>query len=101
MENSGGPLDNQTWQAEWKSASLDKVQLCEYENQTLEAFGMSVICIPSLIAQWPARILATMHYCETGLLRKWKHFQITKFNGVYITGGQALPSGNFFPYKSS
>ena len=35
---SGGPLDNQTWQTEWKTAPLAKVQLCEYENQTLEAF---------------------------------------------------------------
>ena len=28
----------QTWQTEWKTAPLTKVQLCEYENQTLEAF---------------------------------------------------------------
>ena len=38
MRNYCGPLDNQTWQTEWKTAPLDKVQLCEYENQTLEAF---------------------------------------------------------------
>ena len=38
MEYSGGPLDKQTWQTEWKIALLDKVQLCEYENQTFEAF---------------------------------------------------------------
>ena len=31
-------LDNQTWQTEWKTASLAAVQLCEYENQTLKAF---------------------------------------------------------------
>ena len=34
----GGPLHNQTWQTEWKTAPLAKVQLFEYENQTLEAF---------------------------------------------------------------
>ena len=28
--------------------------------------------------------------------RKWEHFQITKFNRVYMAGGQALPSSNFF-----
>ena len=38
MKASGGPLDNQTWQTEWKTASLVKVQLYEYENRTLEAF---------------------------------------------------------------
>ena len=36
--NSGRPLENQTWQTEWKTAPLAKVQLCEYENQTLEVF---------------------------------------------------------------
>ena len=35
------------------------------------------------------------------IFRKWEHFQITKFIGVYMAGGQALPSSNFFPYKSS
>ena len=38
MKYSGGPLDNQTWQTEWKTAPLAKVQLCEYQNQTMEAF---------------------------------------------------------------
>ena len=33
--NPDGPLDNQTWQTEWKPVPLTKVQLCEYENQTL------------------------------------------------------------------
>ena len=27
VKNSGGPLDNQTWQTEWKTALLAKVQL--------------------------------------------------------------------------
>ena len=35
------------------------------------------------------------------IFRKWEHFQITTFNRVYMAGGQALPSSNFFPYKSS
>ena len=43
-KNSGGSLKNQTWQTEWKTVPLAKVQLCEYENQTLEAF----------VAEWPA-----------------------------------------------
>ena len=38
MKHSGGPLANQTWQTEWKTTPLATVQLCEYENQTLEAF---------------------------------------------------------------
>ena len=39
VKKSGGPLDNQTWQTELKTAPLTKVQLCEYRNQTLEAFA--------------------------------------------------------------
>ena len=42
--NSGRQLNNQTWQTEWKTAPLAKVQLCEYENQTLEAF-VAVRCL--------------------------------------------------------
>ena len=38
VTNSGRPLHNQIWQTEWKTAPVAKVQLCEYENQTLEAF---------------------------------------------------------------
>ena len=30
--------DNHTWKTEWTTAALAKVQLCEYENQTMEAF---------------------------------------------------------------
>ena len=54
---SGGPLDNQTWQTEWKTAPLAKVQLYEYENQTLKLLLQPAVCLPSLIVQWPARIL--------------------------------------------
>ena len=33
---------------------IGQVQLCEYGNQTLEAFVAA--SMPSLIVQWPARI---------------------------------------------
>ena len=35
---SGGPLNNQAWHTERETVPLAKVQLCQYENQTLEAF---------------------------------------------------------------
>ena len=50
--NSGRPLDNQTWQIAWKTAPLAKVQLCKYENQTLEA----VVTASRLTVLWSARI---------------------------------------------
>ena len=56
MNNSGGPLDYQTWQTEWKTAPLSKVQLCENENQTLEAFVADRRSYVKLIVLWPARI---------------------------------------------
>ena len=70
MKISGGPLDNQTCQTEWKTATLDKAQLCEYENQTLEAF----VAVSHLSAKFDCPVarqnfslLATAHDCETGL----------------------------------
>ena len=51
MTNSGGPLDNQTCQTEWRTAPLAKVQFCEYENQTLEA-----------LLVWPAVLYRKMKY---------------------------------------
>ena len=42
MNNFGRPLDNQTWQTEWTTVPLAKAQLCEYENQTLEAFVAAI-----------------------------------------------------------
>ena len=57
MKNSGRPLDNQSWQTEWKTAPLAKVQLCGYENQTVEALVVAAIIMPSLIVQWPTIIL--------------------------------------------
>ena len=57
VKTSGGPLDNQTWQTEWKTTPLTKVQLCEHENQTLEAYMLlQTCCMQNVIVQWPARI---------------------------------------------
>ena len=71
MNNSGGPLNNQTWQTEWKTASLAKVQLCEYENQTLEAFvaaSCSYIKYDCAVAHQNFSLLAThVHDCESCL----------------------------------
>ena len=70
MKYSDGPLDNQTWQTEWKTAPLAKVQLCEYENQTLEVF----VAVNPLYATFDRPVphqnisfLATVHDCESGL----------------------------------
>ena len=44
------------------------LQLCEYENQTLEAFVPGTICMQSLIVQVARQIyslLVTAHDCET------------------------------------
>ena len=65
-----GPPDNETWQTEWKTAPLAKVQLSEYENQTLEAF----VVVSHLYAKFDCPVacpncslLGTVHGCETGL----------------------------------
>ena len=73
MTNSGRPLDNQTWQTEWKTAPLGKEQLCmEYKKQTLEAF-VAANC-SSAKFDCPAvrqnfSVLATV--CEAGLLNSF------------------------------
>ena len=71
MKNSGRPLDNQTWQTEWKTVPLAKVQSCEYKNQTLEAF----VVVSRLSAKFDCPVacknfslLATAHDCETGFI---------------------------------
>ena len=53
MKNSGRLLDNQTWQTECKTASLAIVQLCEYENQTLESFVPGSHLCAKFDFQWP------------------------------------------------
>ena len=71
MNNSDGPLDNQTWQIGWKTAPLAKVLLCEYENQTLEAFvaaSRSYVKYDCAVAHQNFSLLATAHDCETELL---------------------------------
>ena len=65
-------LNNQTWQTEWKTAPLAKVQLCEYENQTLEAFvaaSSSYAKFDCPVARQNFSLVATAHDRETGLLR--------------------------------
>ena len=59
VNNSGGPLDNQTWQTEWKTALLATLQFWENKDQTLEAF---------VAAGQNFSLLATAHDCETGFL---------------------------------
>ena len=71
MHSSGEPLDNPTWQTEWKTVPLAKVQLCEYENQTLEAFVAASRLYAKFdcpVARQNCPLLATAHDCETGLL---------------------------------
>ena len=67
MKHSGGPLDNQTWQTEWKTASLAKVQLCEKQKQNLESLYTKFDCP---VAHQNISFVATAHDCETGLLEK-------------------------------
>ena len=74
MTISGGPLDNQTWQTEWNTAPLAKVQLCEYKNkQTLEAFVAASClyakfdCLVACQNFSPVTVAAALD-CETGLL---------------------------------
>ena len=62
-------LDNQTWQTEWKTAPLSTAQLCEYENQTLEAFVAASRLSAKFdcpVARQKFSLLATAHDCETG-----------------------------------
>ena len=100
MNNSGGPLDNQTRQTEWKAAPLAKVQLCEYENQTLEAFvSASRFCFLIFIfyakfdcpvAYQKFLLLVTAHDYETGLLLQLRVPNIPVFPGFPTRAG--------FPY---
>ena len=71
MTNSGGPVDNQTWQTESKTAALAKGKLWEYENQTLEAFFAASLLNTKFdcpVARQDFTHLAIAHVCETGLL---------------------------------
>ena len=68
---SSGPLDNQTWHTEWKTAPLATEQLCENENQTLEAFVVASRFSAKSdcpVVRQNILMLATAHDCESGLL---------------------------------
>ena len=69
VQNSGGLLDNQTWQTQWKTAPLAKAHLCEHENQTWEAFVVASRLYSKFdcpVARQNVLLLATAHDCETG-----------------------------------
>ena len=71
MKYPGGPLGNQTWQTEWKTASLVKVQVCEYENWTLEVFVVVSRLYDKFdcpVAHQNISFLTTARVCETDLL---------------------------------
>ena len=84
-----------TWQTEWKTAPLAKVQ-CEYENQTLEALSQPAVCMPcfsgGLSEMFTFRSRSTTHGCETGFymseLFRWKRvcsFAVcTAFFHIYL-----------------
>ena len=57
MKYSGGPLDSQTWQTEWKTAP---VQWCEQENQTLEAIVAAIRLYTKF--DCPVRMIASLAY---------------------------------------
>ena len=66
---------------QWKIFPLAKVQLCEYENQTLEAFAMA----SHLYAKFDCPVacqnlspLATAHDYETGLFNL-EHYVLLGF----------------------
>ena len=68
VKYSDGPLDSQTWQTEW-TVPPAKVQLCESENQTLEAFvadGRLSAKFDCPVARQNVSLLATAHDCEIG-----------------------------------
>ena len=79
VKHSGAPLDNQTWQTECKTAPLDKVQKTKLWMLQL------VVCIPSLIVQWPARfcvateVLRLARKCSPALTMKYSSVNLSLF----------------------
>ena len=56
-----------------EDAPLAKVQLCEYENQTLEAFAAASRLYTKFdcpVARQNFSLLVTGHDCETGLFQR-------------------------------
>ena len=69
MNISGRPLDNQLWQTECKTGPLVKVQLCKYENQTLEA-SVAARC---LCAKFDCPVVPEVFFrCEENIKRQAK-----------------------------
>ena len=63
-------LDNQTWQAEWDTAPMAKVQLCR-KAQLLEALRGTVL-MPDLKVHWPPEsLLDAAHDFETGFILEY------------------------------
>ena len=61
----------ETWQTKWRTTTLAKMEMCEYENQTLEAFAAASRLYAKFdcpVARQDCSLLATAHDCETGLL---------------------------------
>ena len=72
-KQSGRPLDNQTWQTEWKTAPLTKVQLLRISTKLWKLLLQPAICVQSLIvlssqSRFFTLLVATAHDCESGLL---------------------------------
>ena len=66
---------NKFWQASgqiaWKTAPLTKVQLCEYENQTLEAFvagSRLYVKFDCAVVRQNFSLVAIVHDCKIDLL---------------------------------
>ena len=73
MANFGGPLEIKLARQNGRFAPLAKVQLWEYENQTLEAFVASrrlYAMFDCAVARQNLPLLATAHDCETGLFKR-------------------------------
>ena len=73
-ENSGGPLNNQTRQTEWKIAPFPEAQMYECENQTLEGFAsFSKLFIMTLEVwrHWNCQLYWKQVYSETWFSFSW------------------------------
>ena len=62
MKYSGGPLDNQTWQTEWKTDPFVKVQLCEKKRKKKGFFESFRCGEPFWLSSGPPECF-TFSYC--------------------------------------
>ena len=60
------------WQTEWKTAPLAKVQLYEYENQTLEAFVVASRLSDCSVAHQNLSLFVTAHDCDTVMPKSYQ-----------------------------